>query len=95
MERKVCFILDDGNQGVSQVVVVVKNPPAILGDIRDVGLIPGSGGSPGEGHGNPLQYSCLENPMDRGAWWATVHRIIKSQTQFQELASKKWKQPWN
>ena len=80
MERKVCFILDDGNQGVSQVVVVVKNPPAILGDIRDVGLIPGSGGSPGEGHGNPLQYPCLENPMDRGAWWATVHRIIKSQT---------------
>ena len=80
MERKVCFILDDGNQGVSQVVVVVKNPPAILGDIRDVGLIPGSGGSPGEGHGNPLQYPCLENPMDRRAWWATVHRIIKSQT---------------
>ena len=80
MERKVCFILDDGNQGVSQVAVVVKNPPAILGDIRDVGLIPGSGGSPGEGHGNPLQYSCLENPMDRRAWWTTVHRIIKSQT---------------
>ena len=85
MERKVCFILDDGNQGVSQVVVVVKNPPAILGDIRDVGLIPGSGGSPGEGHGNPLQYSCLENPMDRGAWWATVHRIIKSQTWLKQL----------
>ena len=77
---KVCFILDDGNQGFSQVAVVVKNPPANVGDIRDMGSIPGSGGSPGEGHGNPLQYSCLENPMDRGPWWATVHRIIKSQT---------------
>ena len=80
MERKVCFILDDGNQGVSQVVVVVKNPPAILGDIRDVGLIPGSGGSPGEGHGNPLQYSCLVNPMDRGDWRVTVHRVTQRWT---------------
>ena len=48
---------------------------------RDVGSIPGSGRSPEEGHGNPLQYSCLENPMDRGAWWATVHSVTKSQTQ--------------
>ena len=47
----------------------------------DVGSIPGSGRSPGEGNGNPLQYSCLENPMDRGAWWATVHRVAKSWTQ--------------
>ena len=47
---------------------------------RDPGLIPGSGRSPGEGNGNPLQYSCLENPMDRGAWWATVHGVAKSQT---------------
>ena len=46
----------------------------------DLGLIPGSGRSPGEGNGNPLQYSCLENPMDRGAWWATVHGFAKSQT---------------
>ena len=46
----------------------------------DLGLIPGLGRSPGEGNGNPLQYSCLENPMDRGAWWATVHRVAKSQT---------------
>ena len=46
----------------------------------DQGLIPGSGRSPGEGNGNPLQYSCLENPMDRGAWWATVHRVAKSRT---------------
>ena len=52
--------------------LVVKNLPASTGDIRDVGLIPGSGRSPGGGHGNPLQYSCLENPLDRGAWWATV-----------------------
>ena len=50
------------------------------GDTGDLGLIPGSGRSPGGGHGNPLQYSCLENPMDRGAWWATVHGVTKSQT---------------
>ena len=47
---------------------------------RDLGSVPGSGRSPGEGKGNPLQYSCLENPMDRGAWWATVHGVAKSQT---------------
>ena len=64
--------------GTSQVVLVVKNPPASAGDIRDVGLFPGLGRSPGEGHGNPFQYSCLENPMDRGAWWAIVHRVAKS-----------------
>ena len=60
------------------VALVVKNPPAKAGDIRDLGLIPGSGRSPRRGHGNPLQYSCLENPMDRGAWRATVHRVAKS-----------------
>ena len=54
------------------MVLVVKNPPANAGDIRDVGSIPGSGSSPGEENGNPLQYSCLENPTDTGAWWATV-----------------------
>jgi len=59
---------------------VVKNPPANGGDVRGVGSIPGSGRSPGEGHGNPLQYSCLKNPMDRGAWWATVHEVAKSRT---------------
>ena len=53
---------------------VVKNLPASVGDM---GLIPGLGRSPGEGNGNPLQYSCLENPMDRGAWWATVYRVAK------------------
>ena len=62
---------------VLQVVLVVKNSPANAGDIRDTGSILGSGRYPGEGHGNPLQYSCLENPMDRGTWWATVHRVAK------------------
>ena len=60
---------------------MVKDLLVEAGDTRDVGLIPGSGGSPGEGHDNPLQYSCLENPMDRGAWWATVNGVTKSQTQ--------------
>ena len=57
-----------------------KEPPANAGDIRDTNLIPGSGRSPGGGHGNPPQYSCLENPMDRGACWATVHRVTQSWT---------------
>ena len=64
----------------SQVALVVKNLPGNAGDTRDVGFIPGSARSPGRGNGNPLQYSCLENPMDRGAWWATVHGVAKSQT---------------
>ena len=63
------------------MALVVKHPPANAGDIRDMGSIPGSGKTPGGGHGNPLQYSCLENPMDRGTWQAVVHRITKSQTQ--------------
>ena len=54
---------------------MVKNPPASAEAIGDVGSIPGLGRSPREGNGNPLQYSCLENPMDRGAWWVTVHRV--------------------
>ena len=57
-----------------------KNLPANAGDLRDVGLIPGSGRSPGGGHDNPLWYSCLENPTDRGAWWAIVHRGEKGRT---------------
>ena len=57
------------------MVLVVKNPPANAGDIRDEGLIPGSGRFPEGGYGHPLRYSCLENPMDRGAWQATVHRL--------------------
>ena len=61
-------------------VSVVKKLPVNAGDLRDMNLIPGSGRSPGEGHGNPLQYSCLENLMDRGAWGVTVHGVTKSQT---------------
>ena len=60
---------------------MVKNLSANAGNLRDADLISGSGRSPGGGHGNPLQYSCLENPMDRGAWWATVYGAAKSQTQ--------------
>ena len=59
----------------------VKNSPADAGDAGDVGLIPGSGRSSGIGNGNPLQYSCLGNPMNRGAWWTTVHGVTMSQTQ--------------
>ena len=57
---------------------MVKNVPADAGNTRDLGSIPGSGISPGEGNGNPLQYSCLENPVDRGAWQATFHGVAKS-----------------
>ena len=62
----------------SQVVLVIKNPPVNAGDARDLGSIPGLGRSPRGGHGNPLQYSCLESPMGRGAWWAIVHRVTRS-----------------
>ena len=73
------------SQGASQVALVVKNLPANARDIRVVGSTPGSRRSPGGGHGNPLQYSCLENPMDRGAWRATVHRLTKSWTRLKRL----------
>ena len=66
---------------------MVKNPPANAGDIRDMGSIPGLERSPGGRHGTLLQYSCLENPMDRGAWWATVHGISKSQAQLKRLST--------
>ena len=66
--------------GASQTALVVKNPPASAGDTRDLGSIPGSGRSPREGKGNPLQNSCLENPMDRGAWRATVDSVSRSWT---------------
>ena len=65
---------------------MVKNPPAYAGDIRDMGWISASGRSPGGGNGNPLQYSRLENPMDRGAWWATVHGATKSETRLKQLS---------
>ena len=64
---------------------MVKNLPASAGDARDAGSIPGSGRFPGEGNDNPLQFSCLENSMDRGACQATVHGVAKSQTQLSEL----------
>ena len=63
---------------------VLKNPPAHVGDTGDVGFIPGLGRSPGEGNDYPLQYSCLENPIDRGAWQVTVHRVVKSRTQLSD-----------
>ena len=71
--RTIAFVLELA----SLVAQTVKNLSA---NAEDPGLIPGSGRSPGEGNGNPLQYSCLENPMDRRAWWATVRRVRKSQT---------------
>ena len=73
-------------QGVVSIVegfpagTIVKIPPANAGDAKGAGLIPVSGRSPGEGNGSPLQYSCLGNPMDRGAWWATIHGVTKSWT---------------
>ena len=66
---------------------MVKNPPANAGDLTDTSSIPGSGSSPGEGNGSLLQYSCLENPMDRGAWWTTVHRVAKSRTRLGDWAT--------
>ena len=70
-----------------QVALVVKNPPANAGDVRDVSLIPGSKRSPGEGNGTPLQYSSLENLTDRGAWQVTVHKVSKSWTQLKQLST--------
>jgi len=73
-------------QRASQVVLVVKKSPADRGDVRDVGLIPGSRRSPGGEHDNPLQYSCLENSIDRRAYWDIVHRVAKSQTRLKRLS---------
>ena len=69
------------------VTLMVKNPPANAGDLKDTGSIPESGRSPGEGNGYPLQYSCLENPMDRGAWRAIVHGATKSWTPLKGLST--------
>ena len=71
-----------------QVAIVVKNLSANAGVIRDTGLIPELGRSPGGGHGNPLQYSCLENPMDRGAWRATVNGVAKCWTGLNRLSTQ-------
>ena len=65
---------------------MLKNLPATAGDIRDTGSVPGWGRSPGGGHGNPVQYSFLENPTNRGAWQATVHGVAKSQTGLKQLS---------
>ena len=73
--------------GASQLVLVVKDLPTNAGDIRDLGSIPGLGRPPGGGHGHPLQYSCLENDTDRGAWRAIVHGVAKSQTQLKRLST--------
>ena len=77
----------------SYVVIVVKNLPTSAGDLRDMDSIPGSGRHPREGPGNPLQYSCLENPMDRGAWRATVHGVWKSQAQQKWLSTHRYFSP--
>ena len=76
-----------GLNWASKVVVLVKNPSANTGDVRDMDSISGSGRSPRGGHVNPLQYSCLENPMDTGAWWATVHGVAKSWTRLKQLST--------
>ena len=72
---------------------VVKNWPANAGDVTVAGSIPGSGKSPGGGHGNSLQYGCLVNPMDRVAWWATVHRIAKNRTRLKRHSTAKHYKP--
>ena len=73
-------------QGASQVVLVVKNLLANAGDVRDGSSTPGSGRAPGGGHGNPLQYSCLENPMGRGAWWATYSPWGHKESRLKQLS---------
>ena len=78
----------------SHLALVVKNPPANAGDIRDIGSIPGSGKSPRGGHGNPLQYSCLENPMDKGAWWAIGSLHIGSQRIRHDWSDLTHTHPW-
>ena len=77
---------DRPDSSATQVALVVENSPANAGALRDAGLIPGLGRFPGEGNGNPLQCSCLENPMDRGAWWATAHGIPKNQTRLKQFS---------
>ena len=86
MENLNHFVLRHSNPGAFQVALVVKNPTAYTGDISSSGLIPWLGRSPGGGHDNPLLCSCLENPMDRGAWQAIVHGA-KSQTGLKQLCT--------
>ena len=72
---------------ITFMMLMIKKPHASAGDIRNVGSIPRLGGYPGVGHGSPLQYPCLENPMERGAWQATVHGFTKSWTQLKKLST--------
>ena len=81
--ESLCLFQSYIRKGPSQVVLVVKNPPPNAGDARS---IPGLGRSPGDGHGNPLQYSCLKNPMGRRAWQATVRRVVKGWTRLERLS---------
>ena len=80
------FVMRHRAKGASQVALVVVNPPVNAVDTRNMDLTPGSGRFPGGGHGSPLQYSCLEKPMDRGAWWATILRVAQSWTQLKLLS---------
>ena len=73
--------------GASLVAHIVKNPPANAGDARDMGSIPGSGRPPREGNGNPLQDSCLDKPMDKGAWQSTVHGVAQSRPRLKQLST--------
>ena len=84
--NKVFWALPEEDRA-SQVILVVKNCPANAGDVRDMGSIPGSRRSPEERHDNPVQYACLENPMDRGAWQVTVHSVIKNRTWMKRLST--------
>ena len=79
-------MLTQGLHWACQVALMAKNPPINAGDVRDMGLVPGSGRSPAGGHRNPLQYSCLENPMDRGLWRAKVRRVAKSRIWLKRLS---------
>ena len=81
LDARTLYGIDTVLFGAFQVALVVKNLPDNAGDLRNAGSIPGSGRSLGGGNGNPLQYSCLENPMDRGAWWVTVDGVANSWTQ--------------
>ena len=85
-ERARSRLISEAKQGRAWLVLGWENPPANAGDERHGGSILGLGRSLGGGHGNPLQYSCLENPMDKEAWWATVHRVTKSQMRLKQLS---------
>ena len=80
--------------GASQVALQVKVLPANSGDLTDVGSVSGLKKFSGGGHGNPLQYSCLQNPRNRGSWWATVYGIAQSQTQLTRLRNSSSRIPW-